>query len=91
MYEWEKLCFQCEVEPEKDGKFFCSTRNKGCKIKQGVDKGELPERALQTGAPVTKQESSGVKDEPLWKPSDNMSSFCRKVMKFPENRINWRE
>lgn len=91
MYDWEYLCFQCEVEPTRDGKFFCSTTNKGCKIKQGVDAGELPERALRVGAPVVKQNTVGLDDVPLWKQQDKMTDFCADVMKYPESQVRWFE
>lgn len=91
MREWEKVCFTCEVEDERNGKFFCSTTNEKCKIKQGVDKGELPERALRVGAPVVKQDKVGFDDVPLWVQKDKISEFCRNVMKFPESQIRWND
>lgn len=91
MHEWEKVCFKCEVDEEKNGKFFCSTNNAKCKIKQLVDKGEIPASALRSGAPVIKQHSVGFDDIPLFEKCEGMTKFCRSVMKFPENVIKWSE
>lgn len=91
MHAWEYLCFDCEVEPLRNGKFFCSTSNSGCKIKQGVDSGEIPEKALRVGSAIMKQDSVGFNDAPLWTQKDRMSNFCADVKKVPESQIRWNE
>ena len=91
MREEDKLCFECEVPPEVNGEFFCSTTHEGCRIKQEVSNGNLPFKALAYNHKTLMQHTSGVKDRPLWTQSDGMSTFCKGVMSYPEERISWYE